>query len=75
MLVFGWDNPNPDKLIKTIEFKSEMADGIVLVAAVTASDKPVSLPDPKDIPEPDYLKSDLDTLDKSQWFPVAAAPD
>jgi len=75
MLVFGWDNPAPDKLIKSIEFKSQMADGIVLVAAVTASDKPVSLPDPKDIPEPDYLKSDLDTLDKAQWFPVEVVPD
>ncbi|HUT59401.1 MAG TPA: hypothetical protein VNA25_16250 [Phycisphaerae bacterium] len=75
MLVFGWDNPAPDKLIKSIEFKSQMADGIVLVAAVTASDKPVSLPDPKDIPEPDYLKSDLDTLDKGQWFPVEVVPD
>jgi len=75
MLVFGWDNPNPDKLIKSIEFKSEMADGIVLVAAATASDKPVSLPDPKDIPEADYLKSDLDTLDKGQWFPVEVVPD
>jgi len=75
MLVFGWDNPAPDKLIKSIEFKSQMADGIVLVAAVTVSDKPVSLPDPKDIPEPDYLKSDLDTLDKGQWFPVEVVPD
>ena len=46
LLVFGWDNPNPDKLIKNIEFRSEVADGIVLVAAVTASDKPVSMPDP-----------------------------
>ncbi|MFI5381108.1 MAG: hypothetical protein ACHRHE_17560 [Tepidisphaerales bacterium] len=75
MLVFGWDNPNPDKLIKSIEFKSEMADGIVLVAAVTASDKPANLPAPGDIPEPDYLKSDVDTLDKNQWFPVEVAPD
>jgi hypothetical protein len=75
MLVFGWDNPAPDKLIKSIEFKSQMADGIVLVAAVTASDKPVSLPDPKDIPVADYLKSDLDTLDRSQWFPVEVVPD
>ena len=75
MLVFGWDNPQPDKVIKSLELKSEMADGIVLVAAVTASDKPVSLPDPKDIPEPDYKMSDLGTLDKSQWFPVEVAPD
>ena len=75
MLVFGWDNPNPEKLIKSVEFKSEMGDGIVLVGAVTASDQPAHLPDPKDIPEPDYLKSDLDTLDKGQWFPVEVTPD
>jgi len=75
MLVFGWDNPQPDKPIASVEFKSENADGIVVVAAVTASDQPVRLPDPKDIPLPDYLQSDLDTLDKSQWFPVEVVED
>jgi len=70
LVVFGWDNPNPDKAISSIEFKSQNVDGIAVVAAVTLSDKPVSLPDAKDIPEPDYLKSDLDTLDMTQWFPV-----
>ncbi len=75
LVVFGWDNPNPDKVIKSIEFKSKMADGIVLIAGVTLSDKPVSLPDARDIPQPDYLRSDLDTLDMSQWFAVSAEPD
>ena len=75
LVVFGWDNPNPDKIVKSIEFKSQNADGIVVVSAVTLSDKPVSLPDPKDIPEPDYLKSDLDTLDLAQWFPVGDMAD
>ena len=75
LVVFAWDNPHPGKTIKSIEFRSENANGIVLVAAVTLSDKPARLPDPKDIPQPDYLKSDLDTLDKSQWFPVGNEPD
>jgi hypothetical protein len=75
LVVYGWDNPNPDKVIKSIEFASKMVDGIVLVAGVTLSDKPLSLPDAKDIPQPEYLKSDLDTLDLSQWFAVSAEPD
>jgi len=75
LVVFGWDSPSPDKPIRSIEFKSENADGIVVLAAVTLSDKPASLPDPKDIPEPDYLLSDADTLDKSQWFEVGTQDD
>ena len=75
LLVFGWDNPHPDKVIRQIELKSLNADGIVVVAAITASDKPVRLPDPKDIPPPDYLQSDLPTLDQSQWFPVEVVED
>ena len=75
LLLFGWDNPNPEKVIKSIEFKSRMTDGVVVVTAVTTSDKPVRLPDPKDIPVPDYLRSDLETLDKSQWFPVDVVED
>jgi hypothetical protein len=75
MLVYAWDNPNPDKAIKSIEFRSQMQDGIVLVAAATLSDKSAALPDAKDIPEPDYLKSDVDTLDATQWFPIADQPD
>ena len=75
LVVFGWDNPDPDKPIKSIEFKSENDDGIVVVSAATLSDKPVSLPDPKDIPQPDYLKSDADTLDKTQWFEVGTKDD
>ena len=75
LVIFPWDNPHPGKAIRSIEFRSENANGIVLVAAVTLSDKPARLPDAKDIPTPDYLKSDLDVLDKSQWFPVEDAPD
>jgi hypothetical protein len=75
LLIFGWDNPQPDKVIRDIELKSLNGDGIVVVAAITASDKPVRLPDPKDIPLPEYLQSDLPTLDQSQWFPVEVVED
>jgi len=75
LVVFGWDNPHADKVIRDIELKSLNADGIVVVAAITASDKPVRLPDPKDIPTPEYLQSDLPTLDSSQWFPVEVVED
>jgi hypothetical protein len=75
LVVFGWDNPQPDKVIKEIQFKSLNADGIVVLAAVTASDQPVRLPDAKDIPVPEYMQSDLDTLDRSQWFPVEEVGD
>ena len=75
LVVFGWDNPQADKVIRDIELKSLNADGIVVVAAITASDKPVRLPDPKDIPAPEYLQSDLPTLDQSQWFPVEVVED
>ena len=75
LVVFGWDNPQPDKAIRSIEFRSLNADGIVVVAAVTASDQPVHLPDPQEIPTPEYMHSDLDTLDRSQWFPVEVVED
>jgi hypothetical protein len=75
LVVFGWDNPQPQKAIRSIEFRSSNADGIVVVAAVTASDQPVRLPEAKDIPVPEYMQSDLDTLDKSQWFPVEVVQD
>ena len=75
LVAFAWDNPQPQKVIGSIEFQSLNADGIVVVAAVTASDQPAHLPDPQDIPTPDYLRSDLDTLDNSQWFPVEAVED
>jgi len=75
MVVFGWDNPSPEKTIESIEFRSENADGIVVIAAVTLSDAPVSLPAAADIPLPDYLKSDKDTLDLSQWFVVGPEDD
>ncbi len=75
LVVFGWDNPLPEKAIRSIEFKSRHAEGIVVVAAVTASGQPVRLPDPQDIPTPEYLQSDLDTLDHSQWFPVEVVED
>ena len=75
LVVFGWDNPHPDKVIESVEFKSLQTDGIVIVAAVTASDRAVRLPAPEDIPTPDYLKSDLETLDASQWFAVEVVPD
>ena len=42
----------------------------MIVTAVTLSDKPAVLPDAKDIPAPDSLKSDVDTLDPTQWFVV-----
>ena len=75
MLMFGWDNPQPQKAIKSVEFRSENGQGIVVLAAVTLSDKPVSLPDPEDIPLPEYLQSDIDTLDMSQWFVVGTEDD
>ncbi len=75
MYVFGWDNPSPDKPIKSIEFKSADENGIVVVAAVTLSSDPVKLPAPEDVPVPDYLKSDEDTIDWSQWFPVEQMTD
>ncbi len=75
LVVFGWDNPQPDKVIRDIELKSLNGDGVVVVAAITASDKPIRLPDPNDIPTPEYLQSDLATLDKSQWFPVEVVED
>jgi len=75
LLMYGWDNPNPDKVIKSLEFKSENGNGIVMVTAVTLSDKPAVLPDPKDIPTPDSLKSDVDTLDPTQWFVVEPKQD
>jgi|GEM_PF-1685500 len=70
MVAFGWNNPYPDKVIQSLEFKSADGEAIPILAAVTLSDKPVQLPPPADIPEPDYLKSDLSTMDMSEWFPI-----
>lgn len=75
LVAFGWENPQPEKGIREIEFKSLNTDGVVVVAAVTASDRALHLPDARDIPLPEYLRSDLDTLDRSQWFPVEAVED
>lgn len=75
LVIFGWDNPSAEKTIASIELKSENADGIVVLSAITASDKPVSLPDVKDIPLPRYLTSDLETLDRTQWFAVEVVQD
>jgi hypothetical protein len=75
MVVFGWNNPEPTKPIKRLRIASDDRDGIVVLAAVTLSDQPVSLPDAKDIALPDYLQSDLPTLDESQWFPVPTTKD
>ena len=43
LVVFGWDNPHPEKVLRSVEFQSLKSDGIVVVAAVTASDQPVRL--------------------------------
>jgi Beta-galactosidase len=75
LFAFGWDNPSPDKTIKSLEFKTENTDGIVVLTAVTLSDKPVALPDPSAIELPDYLKSDASLMDKTQWFPVEIKDD
>jgi len=75
MFAFGWNNPHPEKTIKTLEFKSANQNGIVIIAAVTLSDKPAALPDAKDIPAPDFLKPDTDLLDKSQWFTLESKAD
>ena len=75
LVSFGWDNPQPDQVIQEIELKSLNADGVVVVAAITASARPVQLPDPQTIPTAEYLQSDLDTLDRSQWFPVEVVAD
>src|SRR5208283_615075 len=56
LFAFGWNNPNPEKTIKQLEFISKEGQGIVVLAAVTLSQKPVTLPDPKDIPQPEYQK-------------------
>ncbi|MBI5723997.1 MAG: beta-galactosidase [Planctomycetes bacterium] len=75
MVIFGWDNPNSDKAVKSIEFRTTNAKGVVVIAAVTLSDKPVNLTDPKDIPVPEYLQSDTSTLDKSQWWALESKLD
>ncbi len=75
LLVFGWSNPSPAKPIQDIGIHSEELNGIVVLTAVTCSDKPVALPDAKDLPMPAYLQSDLSTLDPSQWFPVTIKTD
>jgi hypothetical protein len=75
LFAFGWDNPNPDKTIKSLEFKTENQDGIVVLTAVTLSNKPVSLPDPSALKLPDYLQSDVPLMDPTQWFPVEIKDD
>lgn len=75
LMVFGWNNPNPEKVIKRLEFKSMEGLGVVVLAAVTLSQKPVALPDPQDIPLPEYLQSDASTLDASQWFNIEPKKD
>ncbi len=75
LVVFGWTNPAPAKKIAKLHIATADQDGIVVLAAVTISDAPVSLPAAKDIPTPAYLQSDLPTLDQGQWFPVAAKQD
>ena len=75
LLAFGWNNPHPEKTITKIQFQSALTPGVVVLTAVTLSSKPVALPDPKDIPTPDYLRSDADTLDPTQWFPVPTTKD
>ncbi len=42
LLMFGWDNPSPGKPIRCIELRSENADGVPIVAAVTLSKKPAT---------------------------------
>ena len=75
MVIFGWNNPNPEKTITAIDIKSPVLAPVPLVAAITLSDKAMTLPDAKDIPMPDYMKPDTDLLDKTQWFPVPSVHD
>ena len=75
LLAFGWNNPHPEKTITKLQFQSAVGQGIVILTAVTLSSKPAALPDAKDIPTPDYLRSDADTLDPTQWFPVPTTKD
>lgn len=75
MVIYGWNNPHPQTPIAAIDIASEDQNGIVVLAAITLSSAPVSLPDAKDIPLPEYLQSDLPTLDHSQWFPVTNRQD
>lgn len=57
MLCYGWDNPHPDKLIRSLEIVSENGPGLLVLAAVTLSQQPVSLPDPGDITQGGYVKT------------------
>jgi len=50
LVAFAWDNPHPEKVVRSIEFQSLNADGIVVVAAVTVSDRPATCLTPKTSP-------------------------
>ncbi len=75
MVVYGWTNPLPAKKIVKLVITTADADGIVVLAAVTISDAPLSLPEIKEVPTPAYLQSDRDTLDDSQWFAIEQKKD
>jgi hypothetical protein len=47
MLLFGWTNPSPEKAIQNLEFRSENGVGVPVIAAVTLSSGPATLPDAK----------------------------
>lgn len=75
LFAYGWANPHPEKTIGSVAVKIGTDQGVVLLTAITLSDKPVGLPGPEDVPLAEYLKSDHDLLDETQWFAVEVKRD